>query len=423
MLTPAENEKITRVSPGTPMGRLFRRYWLPALLASELSETDGPPVRVRLLGEDLIAFRDTSGAVGLVSAFCPHRRAPMFFGRNEECGLRCVYHGWKFDRHGACVDMPSEPPDSLFKTKVRIEAYPAREAGGMIWAYMGPPESEPPFPDYELTRTPESHRFVSKTIEDCNYLQAMEGGLDSSHATILHAPKIGDRSFLRDYDTLVPRLALEKQPYGYRYSGIRSHQGRQWVRVYHYVMPVQQLRGRVTFPTFGVPVPTVNGHFWVPADDTTTITYNWMLSYDPERPISDGWAEEFEALAGRGPDDLDPVNPFRLRRTLANDYLIDRHKQKTETFTGIEGLNTQDVALQEGMGPIVDRSREHLGTTDRAIIVLRQLLLEAADAVKAGMPPRGADPAAYRDIRPLDHIIDAGLDWRKALKKELQARF
>jgi phthalate 4,5-dioxygenase len=176
MLKPGDNERICRVGPGTPMGELLRRYWQPALLSEELPETDGAPVRVRLLGEDLIAFRDSSGKVGLVDAFCPHRRAPMFFGRNEECGLRCVYHGWKFDRDGSCVDMPSEPPDSLFKTKVRIGAYPTHEAGGMILAYLGPPETNPGAPDYELLRVPAASRHIGKSYQDCNWLQALEGG-------------------------------------------------------------------------------------------------------------------------------------------------------------------------------------------------------------------------------------------------------
>ena len=168
MLSQQDNERLTRVGPGTPMGNLFRRYWIPALLSEELLEADGPPVRVRLLGEDLVAFRDTEGMVGIVSAYCPHRRAPMFFGRNEDCGLRCVYHGWKFDRNGACVDMPSEPPDSLFKSKVTIDAYPTWEGGGMVWIYMGPLELKPPPPDHELVRAPANHLHVSKLFEDCN---------------------------------------------------------------------------------------------------------------------------------------------------------------------------------------------------------------------------------------------------------------
>src|SRR5579885_640302 len=208
MLTREENERLTRVGPGTPMGELFRRYWIPAVLASDLPEADGAPIRVRLLGEDLIAFRDTEGVAGLVGAYCPHRRAPLFFGRNEECGLRCVYHGWKFDRNGRCVDMPSEPPDSLFKTKVRLEAYPTWEGGGIVWTYMGPLDLQPPPPDPELVRAPQTHRYVSKTFEDCNFLQAVEGGIDQTHATILHNMEIGDLSFLRNFKALTAEIDL-----------------------------------------------------------------------------------------------------------------------------------------------------------------------------------------------------------------------
>jgi phenylpropionate dioxygenase-like ring-hydroxylating dioxygenase large terminal subunit len=424
MLSVADNERITRVGPGTPMGEVMRRYWLPALLATEVAEPDSAPVRVRLLGEDLIAYRDSEGRVGLVDAFCPHRRAPMFFGRNEDCGLRCVYHGWKFDRDGACVDMPSEPPDSLFKSKVRITAYPTWEGGGLIWAYLGPPDRQPPYPDFEFVRAPETHRFVSKTFEDCNYLQALEGGLDSSHATIMHNQNIGDGSFLRNYDALVPRIDVERTPYGYNYTGIRARgEDTQWVRLYHYVMPVTQIRGRIQDPTIPNLHSTINGHFWVPLDDTHTATYNWMYAYDPAQPVTPEYAAYVERYTGRGPEHLDPNRPFRSLQTIENDYLIDRAAQKTKTFTGITGISTQDVALQEGMGPIVDRSREHLGTTDRAIIVMRQLLLEAIDDVSAGRSPRGTDAADYRDIRALDHLIPKSVNWQDALKDERVARF
>ncbi|HEV8020077.1 MAG TPA: Rieske 2Fe-2S domain-containing protein, partial [Candidatus Lustribacter sp.] len=198
MLTQAQNDRVTRVGPGTPMGEVFRRYWLPVAQPAQIAEPDSPPIRLRVLGEDLIAFRATDGRVGVVSAYCPHRRAPMFFGRNEECGLRCVYHGWKFDVTGACVDMPSEPPDSLFKSKVRIEAYPTYEAGNVIWIYMGPSEQQPPYPDYEWMRAPATHLFVSRTHEECNWLQALEGGLDTAHSSFLHNHNIGDRTQLRN---------------------------------------------------------------------------------------------------------------------------------------------------------------------------------------------------------------------------------
>jgi len=422
MLTAAENERITRIGPGTPMGNVMRRYWQPVALSHELPERDGAPIRVRLLGEDLIAFRDTEGGVGLVSAFCPHRRAPMFFGRNEECGLRCVYHGWKFDRTGACVDMPSEPPDSLFKTKVTIEAYPTWEGGGVVWAYLGPKDLQPAPPDYEWVRAPATHRFVSKTFEQANWLQALEGGLDTAHSTFLHNEKLGDASLLRNRDGH-PRIEVEKNDYGYRYASTRDlgPEG-TYVRVYQYILPSQQMRGSVTALSGGRnKVPKFAGHLWIPIDDTTTFVYNTIWSYDGSAPISEEFAWEEEARFGRGKDDLLPG--FKLRQNKANDYLIDRQRQKTQTFTGIRGVNTQDMALQEGMGPICDRTREHLGTSDRAVIAARQLLLEACDVVESGGLPRGVDPATHRNIRPYDSHLPHDADWHSAFERELTAKW
>jgi phthalate 4,5-dioxygenase oxygenase subunit len=423
VLKPQDNERITRVGPGTPMGELQRRYWIPALLSSELPENDGAPVRVRLLCEDLVAYRDSTGKVGLVDAYCPHRRAPMFFGRNEDCGLRCVYHGWKFDREGHCVDMPSEPPDSLFKSKVTIKAYPTWEGGGIVWTYMGPPEQMPSPPDYELTRAPATHRYVSKTYEECNWLQALEGGLDTSHSSFAHNNEIHDKSHLRSKDT-APRLEVYRTAYGYTYAGIRTVDAQSYVRAYHYVMPAQQMRGRVTSRKAKQidAHPTINGHIWVPIDDHNTWVFNWMYSYDPAIPITEEYAIALETQYGRGPDDLIP-GTYALKRNLRNDYLIDREVQKTQTFTGIAGVNTQDMALQEGMGPIVDRSKEHLGTSDRAIIVMRQLLLEAMDDLAEGKPIRGTDPATYSHVRAVDLVIPPAPDWREALKDELVAKF
>jgi nitrite reductase/ring-hydroxylating ferredoxin subunit len=421
MLTPQENERLTRVGPGTPMGRTMRRYWMPAALGSELPENDGAPIRVRMLGEDLVAFRDSQGKVGLVDAYCPHRRAPMFFGRNEECGLRCVYHGWKFDRTGKCVDMPSEPPDSLFKDKVTIASYPTWEGGGMVWAYLGPPAEMPPPPDYELVRAPQTHRFVSKTFEEANWLQALEGGLDTAHSSFAHNMNIADRNTVRNADT-APRLEVEKTGYGFRYAGIRSVRGEQYVRVYHYLMPAQQCRGGVTADKGGFRnPPAIHGHIWVPIDDETTYAYNWIYSYDPAIPITPEFALSYEIHAGRGPDDLLPG--FKLKSNPRNDYFIDRQVQKTKTFTGISGINTQDFALQQGMGPIVDRSREHLGTTDRAIIMTRQLLMEAIDTAESGGKPRGVDSTECRDVRAVDLLVPKDAPWREAMREEMLAKF
>jgi phthalate 4,5-dioxygenase oxygenase subunit len=425
MLTREENERLTRVGPGTPMGELFRRYWIPAVLSSDLPEADGAPIRVRLLGEDLIAFRDTEGVVGLVGAYCPHRRAPLFFGRNEECGLRCVYHGWKFDRNGRCVDMPSEPPDSLFKTKVRLEAYPTWEGGGIVWTYMGPLDLQPPPPDPELVRAPQTHRYVSKTFEDCNFLQAVEGGIDPTHATILHNMEIGDLSFLRNFKALTAEIDLEETDYGFRYAGIRSwDQEQQWVRCYHYIMPSYHMRGVVEgYWARADWCPTINGHIWVPIDDGRTWVFNFMYSHDPARPVTPEIALQSEERAGRGPEYVDPNGIPYLNRS--NDYRIDRDLQKRSSFTGIRGINTQDFAIQEGMGtpPINDRTKEHLGTTDRAIIFLRKLLLSELEKIAQGGSPRGVDPRTYRNVRAVDRRIPKGLPWREAVKDDLVARF
>jgi phthalate 4,5-dioxygenase len=422
MLSKEDNEKITCVGRGTPMGEALRRYWLPACLSEELPENDGAPVRVRLLGEDLVAYRDTSGAIGLMDAYCPHRRAPMFFGRNEECGLRCVYHGWKFDASGACVDMPSEPPDSLFKQKVTIQTYPTHEAGGIVWTYMGPAAEQPAPPDYEFCRAPATHRHTSKNLERCNWLQALEGGLDSVHATILHHENKGDLTFLADHEKLVPKLEVERTEYGYWYTGIRNLGAQQWVRVYQYVMPATQIRGTIEGPFRRTgDKPRIDGHIWVPIDDETCWVYNFLFSADPATPVTHEEAMKLETMFGRGPDDVNP--DYTLKANVHNDYLIDREMQRTKNFSGIRGVNTQDWALQEGMGTVVDRTKEHLGTSDRAIINMRQLLLEACDAVARGESPRGVHPEAYRYVRPADHLIPAGTEWQTTIPEAVLARF
>src|SRR5256714_2605847 len=289
---------------------------------------------------------------------------------------------------------------------------------------MGPADRQPAFPEYELTRTPATHRFVSCTVQDCNYLQALEGGLDSAHATILHNITIGDLAWLGDYERTTPKLDVEVRDYGFQYSGIRSAGGRYWVRVYQYIMPATQLRGRIA-PVRGETapprVPLIAGHFWVPNNDVTTTVFNFFYSADPKIPLDEQFAGASEAVYGRAPDDLLP--DFRLKKNIANDFMIDRELQKTRSFTGISGINTQDVAIQEGMGPIVDRSEEHLGSTDRAIVTLRRLLLEATRVVASGGTPKGVDPASYRKIRATDHYAENQQEIAELIARELQARF
>jgi len=428
MLKPENNERLVRVGPGKPAGELMRRYWQPALLSEELPECDGPPVRVRLLCEDLVAFRDSAGRVGLIDAYCPHRRAPLFFGRNEECGLRCVYHGWKFNADGDCVDMPNEPSDTPMKARVKILAYPTVERGGVVWTYMGPPAEKPAPPDYEWTRAPSTHRFVSKTFEECNYLQALEGGLDTSHSSFAHNNHLGNKKTLRNIDT-APRSDVEPTDYGYRYISTRNAgENRRYVRIYHYVMPNQQMRGAFT-PLLAdknsdepYATPKSDGHLWVPIDDEHTMVYNWACGRDESTPLLPEFRDRLETGAGRGPDDLIP-GTYKLKRNRSNDYLIDRKIQKTETFTGIKGINTQDSALQEGMGPIVDRSKEHLGSSDKAIVILRRLMLEAIRAVERGEAPLGLDTQSHRNIRPYDAVIAGDTPWQEALASELVAKW
>jgi phthalate 4,5-dioxygenase oxygenase subunit len=423
MLRPEDNERLVRVGPGTPGGEMLRRYWMPAALSSELPEPDGAPVRVRLLGEDLIAFRDTSGAVGLVDAYCPHRRAPMFFGRNEECGLRCVYHGWKFDRNGDCTDMPSEPAGTPLQAKVKMKAYPVHEAGGVVWAYLGPKDRMPAPPDFEWMRTPATHRVVSKTFEHCNYLQALEGGLDTAHSSFAHNNDMTNKRHTRSLDK-APQLDVETTDYGYSYvSTRRIGEDKRYIRIYHYVMPAQQMRGAISALDGTLrEIPEIDGHIWVPIDDETTYVYNWSYPYDHSYPIDPEHAEMREHYAGRGKVDLIP-GTFKLKANASNDYFIDRQVQKTSTYTGIPGVNTQDFALQEGMGAIVDRSKEFLGTSDKAIVTMRRLMLEAVRDVESGRDPRGVDPKASRDIRPYDNIIGGDADWREAFAEGLRPKF
>src|SRR4051812_37080729 len=222
MLTAEDNELVCRVGPGTPMGELMRHYWVPALASSELPEQDGAPVRVRLLDEELVAFRDSQGKVGMMAANCPHRGASLFFGRNEECGIRCVYHGWKFDVTGQCVDMPSEPAESNFKTKIKTTAYPTVEAGGVIWGDPGPTEDRPDMPQLEWTLVPESHRYVHKRLQYCSYLQNVEGEVDSAHVSFLHRrlqPEdttglIGGQALLARANDGAPIFTVQETPYG-----------------------------------------------------------------------------------------------------------------------------------------------------------------------------------------------------------------
>ena len=409
MVTAIENERLTRVGPGTPMGETLRRYWMPALLSWELPEPDCPPVRVQLLGEKLVAFRATDGRVGLIEEFCPHRRASLWLGRNEENGLRCVYHGWKFDLSGQCVDQMNEPRQ--FASKIKAIAYPTCELSGVVWAYLGRPGKQPAPPKFDWTQVPETHRTISKVVEECNWLQALEGGIDTSHFTILHrALKMGAKQpgIMPNETGLqggAPSLEVDFTDYGYRYYGIRPLGDRLYVRGYHFVMPFTQLRPP------GFDKQEVHGHYWVPMDDENCMVWNFYHSYGDE-PI--GEREMSDRSGNAYGTHVDVANGFRSLRNRANDWGIDRAMQKTETFTGIPGINQQDRAVQESMGPIVDRSRENLGPADKAVVATRKLLLEAMEIVERGGDPPGTG-TSYYEARAAELVLPKADNWRRAL--------
>jgi phenylpropionate dioxygenase-like ring-hydroxylating dioxygenase large terminal subunit len=401
------------------MGETMRRYWMPALLSSELAGPDSDPLRVRLLGEDLVAFRDTTGAVGLVAANCPHRGASLFFGRNEEAGLRCVYHGWKFDTTGQCVDMPNEPAESDFKSKVRATAYPTAERAGIIWAYLGPADRQPPLPDHEWMRAPEGSCWVSKTYQNCNYLQSMEGGLDTSHSSFLHRDLNRDGLANPRVRSTAPRLEVLNTDYGYMYASVRPlpQDKQNFVRIYHFLMPFYQLRAG------GAPdsVGNTDGHMWVPIDDTTCWTWNFHFNIDGPMPFED-W-QRMEHRMGRGlAEDYIP-GTYKLKANASNDYGLSRERQKSVNYTGIQGTNTQDFAVQESMGSIYDRTQEHLGSADTAIIQMRRLLIEATHEVAEGRDPLGSRGEG-RTVRPAQMYLPDDQPWTETrLKDALVAQY
>ncbi|HEY1504769.1 MAG TPA: Rieske 2Fe-2S domain-containing protein [Stellaceae bacterium] len=409
MVTKLENERLTRVGPGTPMGETMRRYWMPALLSWELPQPDCPPVRVKLLGEELVAFRTTDGRIGLIEEFCPHRRASLWLGRNEENGLRCVYHGWKFGIDGQCIDQMNEPRQ--FASKIKATAYPTYELSGVVWAYMGPPEKQPAPPKFEWTQMQPTHRAVSKVKEECNWLQALEGGIDTSHFTILHralkkdAKQPGISPDNVGLQSGAPALEVDFTDYGYRYYGIRPMGEKQYVRGYHFVMPFTQLRPP------GPGKEEVHGHYWVPIDDHNCMVWNFYHSYGHE-PIGD--REVSDTSGNAYGTHVDINDGFRSLRNRGNDWGIDRAMQKTETYTGIAGINQQDRAVQESMGPIVDRSRENLGPADKAVVATRKLLLEAMETVERGGDPPGVG-SSYYEARAAELVLPKVVNWRNDL--------
>lgn len=385
MLSKEDNDLLTRVGPDTPMGEFMRRYWIPAAFTHQVAEADGAPVRVRLLCENLVLFRNSDGHLGLIEEACPHRLASLFYGRNEDNGLRCVYHGLKFDIAGRCVDAPCAP-DSNATQRLKVKSYPVVERGDVVWAYMGPPEHKPGFPELEWTLVPSTHRFATRHIQECNWLQGLDGGFDASHLSFLHSGQADLRKGRTDHDRRIVPTHYEVEPldFGFVCAGGRDL-GDGTISWHADVMllPFHKI----------IPSVPKGAHVWAPIDDENTMLYS--INFDPDKPLTDEAMErEYD---WRGIHTLnEQESDFAVARK-SNDYLIDRALQKSgKSFTGIRGLGVQDCAMQESMGPIADRTKENLLPCDAAIVKIRRLLIKCVRDHMAGNALLGMDPAAYR---------------------------
>ena len=422
MLSHEDNEFLCRVGPGTPMGNLFREYWFPALPSREFPEPDGPPMRMRLLGENLVMFRDSKGRMGALEESCPHRGASLYFARNEECGLRCIYHGWKFDIHGNCVDMPTEPEGSTFARKVKARAYPCRDVNKMVWIYMGSREEPPPFPNYELNTLPPEHVSEPNVMmEEANWMQNLEGDLDSAHLDWVHKrlhkdgprPPKGMNGFYSP-DPNPPTLDVVKTDYGAYYSARRMMEdGQEWHRVNQFIFPFH------TMITTGGQVLSFRS--FVPLDDHYGMLIHQSLS--PGAPMPDEVNERmlhmFDEVGGYIERTNEPRSYFLTKANKRNDYMRDLEVQRDIMNCGIPFvLNLQDRAMTELMTnangePLYDRTKEHLGTSDVMIIAVRQQLLNAAKKFRdtGELPANVAEPRIGR-VRTGAFLLPAGADWK-----------
>jgi phthalate 4,5-dioxygenase len=422
MLSQSDNELITRTGPGTPGGALLRSYWQPVALAEELPDR-GVPIPVRILGEDLVLYRDEEGELGLLGLHCSHRRADLSYGRVEDGGLRCLYHGWLFDRQGHCIEQPCEPPDQRFCEKVRHPAYPCHERAGIIFAYMG--NGEPPlFPAYEPFIAPRDHVLVTKIFHECNYFQANEGNLDPSHVSYLHRQANVPENLKRTvkgtegklplalYEAdMAPRIDVEETNFGVRIFSIRStHEQRTFFRVTNFILPNM---ATIPGPMSG---DGYNLYWHVPIDDTHHWRYD--VVFRRSAPLEERDIRRNQEIL----DELDPG--YRPKRNRANRYLQDRESMKTWSFSGMGRIfNVQNTAIVEGAGAIVDRSREFLGPSDKALIMARRQVLKAIRDVQNGREApnilRTGAANHYPDLTVISEVIDGNLDWRKHWKETL----
>ena len=424
MLTHDENMLLCRVEGDAPMGQVFRRHWLPACLSEEIKEADGTPIKIRLLGENLVAFRDTDGRVGVIDELCPHRRASLVFGRNEECGLRCLYHGWKIDVDGNVVEMASEPAESRLVEKVKHKAYPVREAAGFVWVYMGPAETMPEFQQPAFKPNPTTKVSVVKIQVPVNWAQILEGAIDSAHSSSLHSSDMPparvnantvseDGLWQRPSTDKAPRLQVHHTGYGFRYAAIRrpifNAQTHDYVRITSFVAPYTVLIP----PNDQYSLVNLN----VPQDDTNTMFY-FIAWSDGEGVDQDKWRKLCAAQMG-----LDLNEDWSKKRTLDNMFLQDRKAMKLGDFTGIRGIPNQDMAMWETMGKIADRSCERLGASDVAIVQFRRQMLAAAQQFQETGKAigTGEDFIPHHKLRSFEGVVPKSTNWRElgAAEEEL----
>ena len=421
-----DSEDLTRVGPGTVMGKLMRQYWLPAAMSSELKR-DAAPTRLLLLGEQLIAFRDSAGRVGVMDHKCPHRCASLFLGRNEEGGLRCVYHGWKYDTEGNCIDMPSVPAERDFKHLVKAKAYKTVERNGLVWVYMGERKEAPPLPQIEATLIPEAEVQINFAQRECNWLQALEGDIDTSHFGFLHAGSVepdmlpADALLRYTVTNRAPDYHVADTDTGTMYCAYRgAGPGKTYWRFANFMMPfwTQTPQGRFS--------EHLHNRAWVPMDDTHTMFVSLRWKHEPAFVTDDrngklmpGFGRVFNYL----PNTTDWYGRWRLVGRPENDWLVDREAQKNGgNFTGIEGIHAQDQAITESMGPLTDHLFEHLGPSDMMIMRTRRRLLKAARALAKGTVPPGVDnPEIMYPVRSGDFITDAGTGWKEAYDAQMRA--
>ena len=373
-------------------------------------------MRVRLLGEDLVAFRDSQGHIGLVDEYCPHRRASLWFGRNEEGGLRCVYHGWKFAVDGSCVEQMNEPEP--FCHKVHLTAYPTAELGGVVWAYMGPPERTPALPKFAWTQAPESHRHVSKVIQECNWLQALEGGLDTSHAPIMHrllkdnAGRGGINPSSAYVRAKAPSIVVDLTDYGYQYAGIRAlGDDEQHIRTYHYILPFHQIRASRSETGSRVDA----GHIWVPIDDENDDGLQLAVQRHRRAAQRRGPARtrhRQRAVACR-PDDVSLQGQPRKQ-------LPDRPRgaKRPRASPASTASTSRTARSKRRWAPSSTVRKEHLGPADKAIIQLRRLLRQAVNTAMEGGAPAGIRPSYY-ELRAAETVVPRAADWRGLVSEGL----